>query len=218
MKLKIPDIAIEGLRLLNEMNDEEVYRVFEIIENLEPEMNWQALRSQISNKDEDRENVIRVFEAIRGLYDFRLRTDKPIGELVTEVIESALEDETLKSKINDKEKFSERLNRALSFNNSLGITAKAENVMSEHQNVFVESKILTDLRPIFSEEIDEDNPVTTIIHNLRITYFADNNMKSMVFALDSEDIDKLEEIIARARSKEKRLKEICSASEIKCLR
>lgn len=217
MKLKIPEIAIDGLRLLNEMDDGELKRVFNLIENLEPEMNWEALRIQISNKDEGKENAIKVFEAIRGLYDFRLVTNKTIEDLVAEVVESATEDEILKDSIK-KERFPDRLKRALSFYNSLGITAKAENVMSEHQNVFVDGRILTDLRPIFSEEIEEDKPVTTVIHNLRVTYFSDNNLKKMVFALDYEDLDKLEEIIMRAKSKEKRLKDICSESEIKCLR
>jgi len=212
MKLKIPDIAIDGLIRLYEMNDDEFQRVHDILESVKPEMNWKSLRAQIADEDSQ-----KIFEAIRGLYDFRLRTNKPIGELVTEVVESAMEDETLKNEISDKGKFSERLNRALLFN-PLGITAKAENVMSEHQNVFVESRILTDLRPIFSEDIDESEPVTTIIHNLSINYFADGTMKKMVFALDSEDLDKLGEIIERAKSKEKRLKDICSASQIKCLR
>jgi len=218
MKLKIPGIAIEGLIRLFAMNDDEANVVFELLGSIKPEMNWESLRAKIVAKPSGTEDAVKVFEAIKGLYELKLRIDQPIEDLVSDVVESAMENEALKDIISDKKKLSDRLISALSFNRTLGITAKAENVMSEHQNVYIDGRILTDLRPVFCEEIDEDKPVTTIIHNLIINYLADDIMKKMVFALDSNDLDKLEKIIARAKSKERVLKQICTDSSLTCLR
>ncbi len=216
MKLQIPDIAYEGLKLLSKMTKKEAKAVFDILENVEPDMNWESLRIQIEKSGKPGgENAIAVLDAIKGLYDLRLRNEQTVSQLVSDVVESVRASEIAKEVKPDV--LTPRLEKALSFNKTLGITAKAENVMFEHQNVYVESRILTDLRPIFFENEVASIAANSIIHNLRITYLEDNGLKKAVFAMDSDDLVKLEEVIKRAKQKEKAIRLNCKKTETPCL-
>ena len=94
---------------------------------------------------------------------------------------------------------------------SLSVTAKAANVMSQHKGPFVGARILTDLRPIFSGE-----PPTAvagvIVHNLEITTYTDGEPLSHFFALDTGDLRKLRSVLERAMRKEDSLKGIAEKS------
>ena len=213
MDLQIPEIAIDGLQLLLQMEDNRFNSVLDILSAVKPEMNWELLRTQITDED-----AIKVFEAVRGLYSFRLIQEQTIEQITMDVIASMKEHDAFKSGI-DSEKLKIRLGKILSLHKSLGITAKAKNVMTEQQNIYIESRILTDLRPVFCEEIEEEIPATVVIHNLRIEYSSDKGFnKKMVFAMDSKDLIKLEKTIERAKEKEKVLRKKCDIAGIKCLK
>ena len=97
---------------------------------------------------------------------------------------------------------------------SVGITAKALNVMVDHGRIFRDVRILTDFRPVFRSNPSQPPAAAVIIHTLKIEYKADHLDKEFFVALDSRDIDRLERLIKRAKLKEKALKVFLRPSKI----
>jgi hypothetical protein len=116
-----------------------------------------------------------------------------------------------KEKVDDKTK--ERLKHILSKVDSFSISVKASQLASERENILNDTRIITDVRPIFGTDKVFDLVNSIIIHNLKIEFEdSDGNAKSLYLALDNKDLKKLREDILRAEKKETILKECFSKS------
>ena len=98
---------------------------------------------------------------------------------------------------------------------SLAITAKIGTLAIELSNVVIDTRIVTDLRPIFGEEVGKGPRGSLITHTLRIHHLdARQQHVTVGFAFDSDDLAKLRRVLDRAEDKEKRLKELLSRSHV----
>jgi hypothetical protein len=107
---------------------------------------------------------------------------------------------------------------ALSLERSLGTAAKAGPVLTQHERIFSGARIMTDLRPIYHLDVSEKPDAAVIIHMLRITQ-RDNfgNHSDEYFALDSNDIKVMKDVLDRALKKENTLKGIMKNSGVTVL-
>jgi hypothetical protein len=106
----------------------------------------------------------------------------------------------------------------LSLERSVGTAAKAGPVLTQHERIFVGARIMTDLRPIYHLDVSEKPDAAVIIHMLRITQRDNFGVHSdQYFALDSNDIAAMKELIDRAEKKEKTLKSIMQNSGVTVL-
>ena len=104
---------------------------------------------------------------------------------------------------------------------SLIVTSKAFDVLTEHEHTVHDLRIITDLRPIFKESSLEEPvgaPVAAVItHTLKISYHRGREVAEFFLALDDQDIDLLKQLFARAEAKESSLKQILKKSGIPCI-
>ena len=96
--------------------------------------------------------------------------------------------------------FVERLSKILTATSGLRLTTKALEVLMEEEHVFYSARILTDVRPIFTDDVKKVE-AAIIVHNLRIHFGKDNAHKNFYVALDTIDIAKLREVLDRAEAK-----------------
>jgi hypothetical protein len=100
-------------------------------------------------------------------------------------------------------KFRKFLKVALTLDATLGTAAKTGPVMTDHERIFVEARILSDVRLVFHPDLSEKPDVAVVVHMLRITardiYGAH---KAEYFALDSNDIRFMKQVLDRAVKKE----------------
>jgi len=96
---------------------------------------------------------------------------------------------------------------------NLQITSKALEIMVQHDRIFLEARILSDLRPIFTSS-PEKAEAAVVIHNLQIRFRESGMVKSSYFALDNGDLKKLKDMIERAEKKTNALKAIAKASQL----
>ncbi len=105
---------------------------------------------------------------------------------------------------------------------SLIVTSKAFDILTEHQRTIHDLRIITDLRPIFKEGFDEEPgsmPAAAVItHTLKISYHAGREVEEFFVALDDQDIDLLRSLMDRAESKERSLRGILEATKIPFIR
>ena len=89
---------------------------------------------------------------------------------------------------------------------SVVLLARASDLLSEHEHVLGELRILSDIRPLFDPEDAEQLHGATISHVLRLGLIGQN--PSLIhIALDEQDLANIQAVISRARQKTKRLSE-----------
>lgn len=89
----------------------------------------------------------------------------------------------------------------------LRVSSKSTALQLAHSRVFTSSKIMTDLRPVFGEPVDGTDPLFMIIHQLQITALHNDEKEEIFFAMDDRDLEKLGEMVSRARSKAAQLRQ-----------
>src|SRR5205823_3862844 len=91
--------------------------------------------------------------------------------------------------------FSERLGSLLDVRGSLEVLLKAGPLRFERQHVLEDARILTDIRPIFDDEIEARPVAALITHELRLSYMQAEEHKEFLVALSSTQLDKLRQAI-----------------------
>lgn len=85
---------------------------------------------------------------------------------------------------------------------SLRLTAKALEVSTEYEHVYSDARILTDIRPVFSDRETTAPAAAVIINNLKLNYYgADGHIREFHVALDRADVQSLRDVLDRALDK-----------------
>lgn len=88
---------------------------------------------------------------------------------------------------------------------SLKKTFKAYGLLLENANRFQSSRVITDMRMVFNEGIEEKSKTGLFVHQLKLEYVSDKEEKEFYLSLDGNDLLKLKAEIERALKKEKAL-------------
>lgn len=157
-----------------------------------------------------------IILAIKSLYPLREAEYVPEDQLAAIISKALQDDSTIDLSDGIIEQLQNRLSEILDIGGSLEIASKAEDLKSEYANILSDSRVLTDIRPIFKKEIVSDNGIggALICHVLRIKYENINGSQESFFNFDSNDLIKLHEQLKRALEKEEVLKQLLSNSDI----
>jgi hypothetical protein len=170
-----------------------------------------AVRSvdQISPKDAQ-----SISEALRSLYRARGNTALPGREFVDEVVKSINESssEDLLQIAESSETNKQRLTRLFEIEAFL-LVAKAGSVMTDHDKVFRDARVLTDIRPVF-DETPHSTQAMTIVHNLKIHYHQGDQHRELYVALDAQDVQSLIDALERAKKKAEVIKAILTKTNV----
>jgi hypothetical protein len=106
------------------------------------------------------------------------------------------------------------------FNNLLNvepftIVSKAAGLQREGDRLYCDSRILSDLRPVFGKEVGR--PVGAVItHTLRLGYHEGTEIdhKQLYVVLDSDDLESLIYTLNRAQAKDKALRELLAKAKL----
>ncbi len=167
------------------------------------------IKKKIYNDDEADE----ITKLLYVLYRLKVKSNKSTQEVVSGIFDDLGEIKQNDFKVReDYRKYFEKL---LSIAN-IGITLKSLGLAYEYGKVYVDSRIITDIRPSFDDNIDDKIEAAVMIHNLKIEYHVGQNPfhEEIYLALDSNDLIKLKEQILRAEKKDKTIKNTFSKSNI----
>jgi hypothetical protein len=155
------------------------------------------------------EEVELISTVIASLYGVCNQPEQSLGEFANELVEVVERtNELQKPEQWEREKAVNFFERALSVEGALSIAVKAIGVLNDHEHVFCEARVLTDLRPIFGSEVSSTPTSVVMIHNLKIVYQQGEDQKEFFVALDTNDIRALQIVLARAENKTISLKTV----------
>ncbi|NES21070.1 MAG: hypothetical protein F6K41_19595 [Symploca sp. SIO3E6] len=215
---EIPKRYYPTLRDLIALNEQQSAKLIEALHELPLSLNSKRSLATVLAKFK-KIQLLHGEETISFLsylhYSLEKEDEKIIPqELAFDVAEAVNNEESLPNFNQvDKQNFSNRLVAFLQASNALGIIAKAEKLFLDHERVYLESRILTDIRTVF-QEFNEQPVGAVIVHNLRITYRQNDQEQEVFMALDESDLMHLSQQIARAKAKVKAIKEVIEKAEI----
>jgi len=213
--LTIPEEALPDLKRIAELDDKLFNSLLSAIGESTPALTRDQFARKISErvKIPDEADLQAVLRAAFSLYMVKERAELSAREISEAVIDSALISQA-EFPPDKKEMLRNRLTVLLDFDESLGISVKALDVMTEHERIFCGARILSDIRPVFSDHQLESASAATIIHNLQIEFHQDGRHHEHYFALDTDDIQTLKKVIERAEKKTTALQAILKKSNV----
>lgn len=193
----IPDIYSQGFRELNNLGQNDFLKLVEFISKVKEGMGPNSFINELEVAIPE----IMVKEIGQVIYSFGtlllMNEGKSINQIASDLAKS------LNKKFDDIEiePIYERLSIILNKIGSLRATTKAVELLGENYNVYLDSRIISDIRVVFDDELHAEKYNALIIHNLRLLFRNNDEDKEFYLSLDFADLIKLKENIDRALEK-----------------
>ncbi len=153
------------------------------------------------------DDLTTIRDTVFSLYIGRIASNAPTSIFVDQVIESLEAASPLF--VNDLDQLKKRVFQLLTIE-SLEAVAKAHDLLTEHSRIFNFSRIVSQIRPIFGEKLDNLPSSAVIEHMLTVSYSQAGRRNEFVMGLDSADIKQLMETLNRAQAEAEGLKALHS--------
>ena len=198
-----------ALRQIQLLSDDSFTNLVNAFQETPLSLTLEGYTSRVQTKAQLGLPVIRAIVDAVGILQWELRgrglSTSEVVDTVRRALDDAEPDESLREGYRN-DTFKQRLVTLLELNQSLNLELKIGRLIYEQERSVQEMRIVTELRPIFRDDVD-DVPVGNIaLHNLRLSYFQDGEQKSFFVTLDSDDIIKLRAQLNRAEEKEASLR------------
>lgn len=185
-------VALEALARLPDVEADELLRVSSVPEYLSTTELVSRMESAAPTLDESARDLLSAVFSLKG---------RPLPWQGEELAQHVSISKTFKLAEEERQALMQRL-AALLEAEAIERAAKATNVISEHERVFTDARIVTDVRPFFEDEPDSPPVGAGIVEMLKIDYLApDGSDASFYVALDHRDLGKLKEVVDRALAK-----------------
>jgi len=159
-----------------------------------------------------------ILELLISLSAAQVQANVPVSQVARDVcgLMEQSENEELKIIGEQCDIFRDRLVELLNIE-PLTYPAKARGVMADHDNLFSQARVLTDIRTVFGPDISSLPKGAVILHMLKITYAHRGMEDDFYVAMDSEDVGVLITALQRALAKGATLKGVLQKAELNCL-
>ena len=113
----------------------------------------------------------------------------------------------------DRTRLTERL-RALTEREAIRLFHKGMALSLEHDRVFRDARIVTDIRPVFANGVEKGPRAAVLTHSLILEFYQAGETGRIYVALDQYDLATMSEVIDRAVAKASALKGTLAAANI----
>jgi hypothetical protein len=198
---KIPQQYQFGITLIIKIDEPLFNRLLSAITEVHPFVDIDSLVLEISPKIEEVSinDLQEILKAIHSIYSLRIQGNLKNTEIITGLINAVSSDDTF-SQLSAEElaHFKQRLTKILAIDGSISISSQALILLQEYDSIFLNSRIITDVRPIFKAETKEEIAGALVVHTLKIAYQDASGSKEFYVALDSSDVKKLQEQLSQS--------------------
>lgn len=217
---QIPERFKKGFDLIGNLSKPDFAPILKLISSSNPgegvnQLVEKGLKEGLAFSKEDLEDIFRTLFSIYTL----VNQDKTDKEEVIQGLRNAFkvlfqEQGGVDQKV---ETLIQNIEASLIGQDSIKTTVKAYNLLGENEKVFSEGRIITDIRPVFSDSISEGCDTAVIFHKLRVDYFENSEAKQIYLALDLNDLNDLKKLIDRAVEKESYIRSNKNFDKIKII-
>jgi hypothetical protein len=220
-RLRVPRSEEKALARVLSLSDAEVGAIHAALAESEPALSVRRLADRVAEKTGLASDLVyNVVRTLAVLYTARDRSSTSMDEFLADVERAAKEasSEDLKAPKIGWESARARIKRFLTIDRSLGITAKAYDLLNEYERVFCDARVVTDVRPIFTADVAQKPDAAILVHTLRIAYHEGGDLKAVYVSMDTSDVASLMKLLERATKKEAGLEPLAKGAGIPLLR
>jgi len=201
--IEIPDRHLPGIRKIHELTDTEFRELYEKLKEAEASVVRARFveREAIDIPGLSTDDATNIITALLWLASGQNQLQLGIDQFAEAVSQSA----DLNQAPNEYDSLAGRLSQLLSIK-PIRLTWKAIDVLTQNEKAFLEARILTDMRPVFGDDVSDPPDVVVILHTLKIRYRTGRRTEDIFVALDNKDIKELRAILDRAETKAETLK------------
>lgn len=207
----IPERFEAGFNELASLSESDFLNIQKAIINADATSSLDKLSDKINSSLSDID-VSDILSSVGSLIPYVDNTEM-ISEIISDIVEIAESSETIE--INNSSQFTERLDFLLR-DKHIYYASKATDLLNNYSNLFILSRIVTDLRPVFSLDIEDPLSAGVLVHTLHIHYQSNDEPyhKDISITLNKDDLLVLKEAISRAEKKEILLQEVFNKSSL----
>ncbi len=200
MAIRLPKRHRQSLSFLMSKSHEERKKFAEVLGSVPAATDLETLASELNKATSIERAAARgIVRMLFTLYSARAEAGVSADRMAEDVLDAAPGELESPS---DRSVFRSDLVALLSLEDTLGVTARALEVMHQHEHLYCSSRLFTDVRPIFDAADAGNLTGAVVLHNLRLTYHDGDNTYDFFLALDRRDVEELRDILNRALEKE----------------
>lgn len=206
--INIPTRNFIGIRGLLELSEQESEALRQQLEKIPLCLTKEEIigNLKVNLKNFKEENINYIVDFLISANDFRIHQNLTKDEIVKGISNFVFTKNVSDLAGDfDLDFVESRLSMYLDIEGQISLISKIRSIYSEHQRIYSSSRVFTEVRPVFDENI-ENIPAAIILHNLIINYTEDEINKSFSIALDDSDIDTLISSLERAKKKKELIK------------
>ncbi len=167
----IPERVLPGFKEISDLSKEQAKQFASYLNSVHVRINFDEFFDDINEYLFSELNIKsskKIVEALISLTDLLEPTDIDLKDLAAQLAESF--EEVSPTKLSEEQMDSLRANLFLIFEKSqnLRLTLKAITLAYESDNIYRESKVISDVRFIFNDELKDKNRNAMILHRLHI--------------------------------------------------
>jgi hypothetical protein len=163
------------------------------------------------------EDLTSIVDTLYALYHVREFSEVRRSTFLRDLLESIRlnPDFDLRDR-KDAPQLRKRFQRLLNIE-TLNTLSKAIKLQRDGERLYCGAKIISDIRPVFGADVAEKPTSAVILHTLKIGYHERGEHKDFFLVLDEQDLERLQEVIERAKSKGATLTELLQAAGLRRL-
>ncbi|MGA9967317.1 MAG: hypothetical protein WBQ10_19125 [Terriglobales bacterium] len=213
-KLSIPEgyrAGVSKIRKLDERSVREIRNALDKATDTSHRPDDVAVDAVSSISHANLDEFKEIAEAVGTLYGVRMSTPgvsvQEFAEDICDAMESVDSDD-LRLQKSERPQFKEKL-LVLFGSPNFEIVAKAWDLKTDDERVFCGARILTDMRPVFGENVEDGPKAMVIVHLLKLGFDRVGDARrhsEFHVSLDTQDLEVLRALIKRADDKAKALR------------
>lgn len=212
--VSIPQKRLESVRLIARLGDEAVKQLFAAMARQPASLFLTGAAKNIAAEVSliPPDDVLEIVDSLLSMYPAMISSCKHVGEFAADLANSVSGKKDWTTE--DVKQLQVNLETLLRVP-SISLGAKATNLLFQNERSLINSRVITDMRPVFELDSDEVGG-GIVIHTLKLEYIADqsDDQQSFSVSLDLHDIDQMIENLERAKRKGEKLRTLVSAASI----
>lgn len=219
--LTIPKEYERGFEVIKSLSDPDIKRILEVLKDAspasEPSGVLPILRPALPEIQEI--DVQKFLETLYSLYLFRSHSEVSIEEFVDDLGEAIREsdNEALRtSKVEELTILKGKLKSLLTVH-PLSILSKAHGLRTDSANIFLDAKIISDIRPVWNGDVKEPPEGIVITQTLKLEYSDVKGAQELYLRVSRRHIELLLAVLLRAQEKMSTLESLATQSWMKIL-
>ncbi|PCJ26144.1 MAG: hypothetical protein COA97_06235 [Flavobacteriales bacterium] len=203
-KYRIPEQVRPGFELIAKLKATQAKAIKTAMKNSAvgsgPDGTIKSLQGKIDLNRPDLINVVETIFSILALYS---NEEDTTPDEFLENIASAYEDSVADVKTSEKNKLIKNIKLFLDSDEQVSNSIKAATLLSENGKLFVESRVLSDIRLVFDDDLKKPSQTAVVIHRLKFEYLEGRRINEFYVSLEKKHLLKLKDTIDRAIEKDK---------------